>query len=74
MQEVIDFARENHVTTVFFEELVSPKVAKTVADEVGAVTAVLNPLEGISEEDLDAGKDYFSVMRENLKALEAASN
>ena len=74
MQEVIDFARENHVTTVFFEELVSPKVAKTVADEVGAVTAVLNPLEGISEEDLDAGKDYFSVMRENLKALEAALN
>lgn len=42
-----------------FEELASPKVAKTVAKEVDAVTAVLNPIEGLSEEDIEAGEDYF---------------
>ena len=59
-------------TTVFFETLVSPRLAETVAREAGAKTAVLNPLEGLSEEELDAGEDYFSVMRENLRTLRQA--
>ena len=59
-------------TTIFFEPLLSPRLAETVAREVGAKTAVLNPLEGLSEEEIAAGKDYFSVMRENLVALQKA--
>lgn len=72
MAEITDFARKNNVKVIFFEELVSPKVAETIANEVGAQTAVLNPLEGLVEEDIQAGKDYFSVMRENLEALKNA--
>jgi zinc transport system substrate-binding protein len=60
------------ITTVFFEQLVSPEVAETLARETGAKTAVLNPLEGLSREDVDAGKDYAAVMRENLAALRDA--
>jgi zinc transport system substrate-binding protein len=59
-------------TTVFFETLVSPRLAETVAREVGAMTAVLDPLEGLTEKETAAGKDYFSVMRENLAALRKA--
>jgi zinc transport system substrate-binding protein len=59
-------------TTVFFETLVSPRLAETVAREADAKTAVLNPLEGLSEEELDEGEDYFSVMRENLATLRKA--
>ena len=59
-------------TTVFFETLVSPRLAETVAREVGATTAVLDPLEGLTEEQIAAGEDYFSVMRENLAALREA--
>ncbi len=69
MAEVIDFVKAHQVKTIFFEELVSPKVAEAIAAETGAETALLNPIEGLSEEDLAAGKDYFSVMRENLAAL-----
>ena len=69
MEEIIEFARENKVKTIFFEELTSPKVANTIAKETGADTAVLNPLEGLTEEEIEEGKDYFSVMRENLQAL-----
>ena len=72
MQEVIEYAKEFDIHTIFFEELASPKVAKTVAKEVDAVTAVLNPIEGLSEEDIQAGEDYFSVMRKNLAALRKA--
>ncbi len=72
MAEIINFCRENNVKTIFFEELVSPKIAQTIANEVGAKTAVLNPLEGLSDEDISNGEDYFSIMRKNLAALEEA--
>ncbi|QKW19500.1 zinc ABC transporter substrate-binding protein [Kitasatospora sp. NA04385] len=62
-------AKENGVTTVFFEALVSPKLADTVAADLGLKTAVLDPLEGINEPDRN---DYFSVMRQNLTNLRAA--
>ena len=74
MQEVIEYAKKYDIHTIFFEELASPKVAKTLAKEVDAVTAVLNPIEGLSEEDIEAGEDYFSVMRKNLEALRKALN
>lgn len=60
-------ARETGTTTIFFETLVSPAVAETLAREVGARTAVLDPLEGL----VDQKGDYFTVMRQNLTALTA---
>lgn len=70
LERVARLARELGVTTIYFETLVSPEVAETVAREVGAETAVLDPLEGLSDEDLEAGEDYFSVMRANLRAVQ----
>jgi zinc transport system substrate-binding protein len=60
------------VTTIFTEELVSPKVAQTLAEETGATTAVLNPLESLTPDEVAAGADYASVMEQNLIALETA--
>lgn len=72
LEHVVDEVRESRATTVFFETLVSPRLAKTVARETGARTAVLNPIEGLTEDEIEAGEDYFSVMRANLAALRAA--
>lgn len=72
MAKIIKFAKENNVKTIFFEELVSPKVANTIAKEINAKTKVLNPLEGLSEEQINKGEDYFSVMEQNLQALHSA--
>ncbi|SCL17281.1 zinc transport system substrate-binding protein [Micromonospora nigra] len=69
LAEVAEEAREHKATTIFFETLVSPKVAETIAEEVGAQTAVLDPLEGLSA---DGGGDYLSVMRTNLQNLRTA--
>ncbi|MEU2625731.1 metal ABC transporter substrate-binding protein [Kitasatospora sp. NPDC007106] len=61
-------AREHGVTTIFFESLVSPALATSVAKDLKLRTAVLDPIEGIKN-----GKgDYFSVMRQNLTNLRAA--
>ena len=72
LEEVVTEVREHGATTVFFETLVSPRLAETVAREVGARTAVLNPLEGLAKEEMEAGADYVSVMRANLEALRSA--
>jgi len=69
MAAIIDFAKQRNVRTVFFEELVSPAVAETIARAVGAKTAVLSPVEGLSDAERAAGADYVSVMRANLAAL-----
>jgi zinc transport system substrate-binding protein len=72
LDELADLVDEAGVTTVFTEPLVSAEVAETLARETGVRTAVLNPIEGLTEEELDAGGSYASVMRENLAALQEA--
>ena len=74
MKEIVDFAKEHQVKTIFFEELVSPKVSETIAKEIGAQAKMLNPLEGLSDEELAAGADYFFVMESNLETLVEALN
>lgn len=70
--EVADLVRERGVSTVYFETLVDPAVAEVVAAETGARTAVLDPVEGLSE--ASAGEDYLAVQRANLAALRAGQS
>jgi len=70
--EIADLVRRSGSTTVFTETLVSPKIADTLAREAGARTAVLDPIEGLTPDEVKAGKTYLSVMEDNLHALQAA--
>lgn len=70
MRELQTEAKADGVTTVFYETLVSDKTAKTLAQDAGLKTDVLDPLEGIT--DNSKGDDYFEVMRANLTALKTA--
>lgn len=72
LANVTDFAKKNNVQYIFFESLVSPKLSETIAHEVGAQTIVLDPIEGISAEDVASGKNYLTVMRSNLANLRTA--
>ncbi|WP_395657820.1 metal ABC transporter substrate-binding protein [Nocardioides sp.] len=66
-----DLIRSEGVTTVFSESLVSPAVAEQLARDTGVRAAVLDPIEGLSDET-DA-EDYLSLMRSNLTALQEAN-
>jgi zinc transport system substrate-binding protein len=59
------------ITTVFGERLVSPKLAQSLADDMGVSTRILDPIEGLSSETAD--DDYLSLMRDNLAALREAN-
>ena len=70
LAEIGKVVKDEGVSTIFTETLVNPKVAETFAADLGAKTAVLDPLEGLSDES----SDYEKVMRKNLEALRAALN
>ena len=72
LADIAKFAGDNHVNYIFFESLASPKLSQTIATEVGAKTLVLNPIEGLSEEEMSQGKTYFSIMQDNLTNLRTA--
>jgi zinc transport system substrate-binding protein len=72
IKEVQDIVRDQKVTTIFYEELVSPKVAESIARDVHVKTAVLSPIEGLS--DANSQETYLSLMRENLQELRKANS
>jgi zinc transport system substrate-binding protein len=68
LQELIE---TEGITTVFGERLAPPDLVETLASDAGVETAVLDPIEGLSDET--EGEDYLSLMRANLDALRAAN-
>jgi zinc transport system substrate-binding protein len=72
LEAVADAAEADGVTVIFFESAVPKDLAETVANEIGAETDFLQPVETIAAEDLEEGVDYAAVQRQNLASLEAA--
>jgi zinc transport system substrate-binding protein len=70
VKDLEKMAKADGVSTVFYETLVSDKTAKTIAQDSGLKTDVLDPIEGIT--DKSKGSDYLQVMESNLKALQTA--
>ena len=71
MKEVADLVRTAGISTIYYESLVDPKVAQTIADETGATAVMLDPLEGLAP---DSTSDYVSVMEANLATLMKGQN
>jgi zinc transport system substrate-binding protein len=72
LQRLISLVRREHVTTVFFERLVAPRLAETVARDAGARAAVLDPIEGLTASEQARGYSYFTLMGDNLRQLRSA--
>jgi zinc transport system substrate-binding protein len=72
LAEITDLVKKQNIKIIFFESLVSPKLSQTIANETGATTMMLDPIEGITDNDLKAGHTYLTVMQQNLSALREA--
>ena len=70
LAEISQIAKDQGVTTIFTEALIDPKIAQTLADDLGITTAVLDPIES----QTDPSKDYSGVMNDNIDALTKALN
>lgn len=71
LAQLSSLIRDDHITTVFSERLASPKLADTLASDLGITTAVLDPVEGLTPDDTSA--DYLTLMRQNLAAIKEAN-
>lgn len=69
IQRVSKFVKANNVKYIFYEELVSDKLAKTLATQLNVGSLVLNPLEGLTEQEQQAGEDYITIMDRNLQNI-----
>jgi zinc transport system substrate-binding protein len=69
LAEVVEIARDLKVRYIFFETLVSPKLARVVAEEIGAQTLVLNPGANMTREQFDRGLSFLAILEENLENL-----
>ena len=69
LEAIANFAKDNAVSTIFFETLLPADLAKTLADKVGATADLLDPVEGISSTDIAAGASYIFIQRDNLSRL-----
>lgn len=72
LAEISGIIRQKGLKYIFFERLVSPRLAATIAQETGAQTLVFDPLEGLTDESQNQGHNYLSIQRENVKALGTA--
>lgn len=72
LADLSNLATTKSIDTIFFEALVSPDIAETLANEVGARALVLNPLEGLTAEQATTGENYISIMQNNLANLQVA--
>lgn len=70
--EIANLARNKNIKYIFFETMVSSKLAQTIASEVGATTLVLDPIEGLLEQDSKNNQDYITIMKNNLTNLKTA--
>jgi len=70
LHDLSNLIRDRGVTTVFFETLASPDLARSLAGDVGIESAVLDPIEGLTSTDPHA--TYLTLMRQNLAALAKA--
>lgn len=67
--DIIDLAKDKNYKYIFLESMASPKTVETIAEETNLETLVLNPIEGLTEEEMESGKDYITIMEENLEKL-----
>lgn len=72
MAELAQFIRSRGIRHIFVEPLVDDRAAQVLAAETGAQLLVLNPLEGLTEQDRAAGRDFLSLMEQNLHNLRVA--
>ncbi|MDO5755322.1 MAG: zinc ABC transporter substrate-binding protein [Tissierellia bacterium] len=69
MTELTDFAKDHHISTVFYEEGDSPKIPQAIAKEIGADIEGISTIEARTQEQIDAEQDYLTIMKENIEKI-----
>lgn len=72
LMQLVEYAKEQNIKYVLFEQNVSSKLTDVIRKEIGAESLTLHNLGVLTTEDIENNEDYFSLMEHNLKTLETA--
>lgn len=72
VKEVIDYMKENDINVIFYQELSAGKIADTISKETGAAKLVFHTIHNASQEEINNGETYISLMQKNLQNLKQA--
>ncbi|GAB6098716.1 metal ABC transporter substrate-binding protein [Halanaerocella petrolearia] len=72
LAKLTKLAKEHKFDYIFMETLANPRIVNVLAKEAELKVLKLNPVAGLTREEVDAGEDYFSLMRQNLNNLQKA--
>lgn len=72
LANLISIIKEKNIKVIFVESMINPKISKALAKDTSASIDVLNPFEGLTQKEISDGKNYFSVMEQNLNKLKSA--
>lgn len=74
LSNIIKEVKEKNIPVVYYEELVDPKIARTISEESGAEMLLLHTCHNLSDEDMRKGATYLSLMKQNLENLKKGLN
>jgi zinc transport system substrate-binding protein len=66
---LVEQIRKDNIKYVFFEELTSPKIAETIANETNTKLLLLNAAHNVTKEQFVQGTSFLAIMRSNLDNL-----
>ncbi|MGX4686452.1 metal ABC transporter substrate-binding protein [Vagococcus sp. JNUCC 83] len=69
LKHIEDLVKKDNIKIIYTESSASSKVAETITSATGATLSELNPLESLTQKQMDDGEDYLSVMYTNLDHL-----
>ncbi|MFA1821519.1 metal ABC transporter solute-binding protein, Zn/Mn family [Virgibacillus oceani] len=73
LTDIINQSEEHELDYVLFEQNSSNRLSEVIQNEIGADALILHNLEVLTEEDIEEGKDYISLMEHNLEVLDEAT-
>lgn len=74
LEELVSFITEKEISVIYVEPLETMEFAETLSEETGAALHLLNPIEGLTEEEKAAGENYMTLMEDNLESLKLGLN
>ncbi|MBD8590357.1 zinc ABC transporter substrate-binding protein [Peribacillus simplex] len=70
--KIVTMAEKEDLNYVIFEQNISSKLTEIIQKEMGAKSLELHNLSVLTDKDIEAGEDYFSLMEKNIKTLQTA--
>ncbi|MDL2220480.1 zinc ABC transporter substrate-binding protein [Eubacteriales bacterium OttesenSCG-928-N14] len=74
MDEIIKFIRQNNIPVIFHEEMVDPKIARTISQETGTQMLVFHTIHNLSKDEMQQGLTYIDIMRQNAENVRIGLN